>query len=193
MTRLEKNHERCFVKAPVTGVITLSWILEGSYAVHNTEAFRIQSDEKIIEVRINEDDFYGVREDVPAKVRFYSYGHRMFEGKVTKILPEADAATQEYTVNLEVDMGGEPLYAGMSGEASIVLGVAPKATVIPRRALLGDQVFVVKGNRVESRKIQAGFRGLNKVQVLEGLQPGEQVVVENLDVVRDSGRVRVRK
>ncbi|MBT4223206.1 MAG: efflux RND transporter periplasmic adaptor subunit [Opitutae bacterium] len=193
LTRLETNHSRCFVKAPVTGVVTFSWILKGSYAVHNTEAFRIQSDEKIVEVRINEDDFYGVKEEVPAKVRFYSYGHRIFSGKVSKILPEADPSTQEYTVNLDVDMGGEPLYAGMSGEASIVLGVAPESTVIPRRALMGNRVFIVKDGRVEQREVQVGFRGLNKLQILEGLQPGDKVVVENLDMVRSGGRVRIKK
>ena len=193
VARLEKNLARCTVKAPVTGVVTYSPLLKGSFAVHNMEAFRMQSDEKKLEVRINEDDFHGVREDVPAKVRFYSYGHRIFEGRVSQILPEADAATQEYLVHLDVDMGGEPLYAGMSGEASLVLGVAQEATVIPRRALLGNKVFVVMAGRVEVREVQSGFRGLNKVQILSGLAPGEAVVVENLDLVTAGGRVRVAK
>ncbi len=193
LARLEKNFQRCNVTAPVTGVVTYSPLLAGSLAVHNMEVFRVQSDEMKLEVRINEDDFHGVRVDVPAKVRFYSYGNRIFHGRVTKILPEADAATQEYLVHLEVDMGGEALYAGMSGEASLVLGSAPDAIVIPRRALLGNKVFVVSAGRVKAREVQIGFLGLNKVQIISGLEPGEHVVVENLDMVRTGGRVRVTK
>jgi HlyD family secretion protein len=81
----------------------------------------------------------------------------------------------------------------MSGEASIVLGVARDATVIPRRALMGNHVFIVQDGHVERREVQVGFRGLNKLQILEGLQPGDKVVVENLDMVRSGGRVRIKK
>ena len=143
-------------------------------------------------VRINEDDFFGLHKDLPAKVRFYSYGSQLFHGKVSQILPEADPSSQEYTIHLELETGGKTLLAGMSGEASIILGEAPDSTVVPRRALLGGHVFVVKGNQVERRTVRVGFSGLNKVQILEGLQPREKVVVENLDLVRDGGLVRVK-
>ena len=75
----------------------------------------------------------------------------------------------------------------------MVLGSAPDAIVIPRRALLGNKVFVVSAGRVKAREVQIGFLGLNKVQIISGLEPGEHVVVENLDMVRTGGRVRVTK
>jgi len=193
LARLEKNLERSLLEAPVSGTITHVRLLKGSYALHNTEAFRIQADAKIIEVKISEDDYPGIRKDLQAKVRLYSYGNQIFHGKVTQILPTADAATQEYTIYLSLDMQGKPLISGMSGEASIILGEAPNATVIPRRALVGSRIYLVQEDQVVIREVQVGFRGLNKVQILEGIEPGESVIVENQDILQEGMRVRIRK
>jgi hypothetical protein len=52
---------------------------------------------------------------------------------------------------------------------------------IPVSALVGGakqaKVFVVKGNKVEQRAIQTGIVTENKVQVLQGLDTGEMVVI----------------
>ena len=193
LARLQKNFERSELHAPVTGTITHAWLLKGSYALHNTEAFRIQADAKVIEVKISEDDYPGIQKDLQARVRLYSYGNQIFHGKVTQILPTADAATQEYTIYLDLDMQGKALISGMSGEASIILGEAPNATVIPRRALVGDRIYLVQNDKVVIRKVQVGFRGLNKVQILDGIQPGESVIVENQDILQEGMRIRVHK
>ena len=191
LARLETNKLRSTLTAPVAGTITHAWLLKGSYALHNTEAFRIQADGKVIEVKISEDDYPGIRKDLPARVRLYSYGNQIFQGKVTQILPTADPATQEYTIYLELDMQGQPLISGMSGEASIILGEAEGATVIPRRALSGNHVFVVEDGIVHKKAVTTGFRGLNKAQILEGLEPGQKVVLENQGILKDGMKVRV--
>lgn len=191
LARLEKNKERSTLKAPVAGTITHAWLLKGSYALHNTEAFRIQADGKVIEVKISEDDYPGIKNDLPARVRLYSYGNQIFHGKVTQILPTADPATQEYTIYLDIDMQGQPLISGMSGEASIILGEAEGATVIPRLALSGNHVFIVEDGSVRKQPVTTGFRGLNKAQILDGLQPGQKVVLENHGILRDGMKVRV--
>jgi RND family efflux transporter MFP subunit len=191
LARLGKNKERSDLKAPVAGTITHAWLLKGSYALHNTEAFRIQADDKVIEVKISEDDYPGIRKDLPARARLYSYGDQIFEGKVTQILPTADPDTQEYTIFLELDMQGKSLISGMGGEASIILGEAEGATVVPRRALAVDSVWVVENGTARKQPVKVGYRGLNKVQILEGLQPGQKVVLENQGILQEGMRVRV--
>ena len=193
LAKLEKTLERSSLHAPVKGTVTHAWLLNGSYTLHNTEAFRIQSDAKVIEVKISEDDYPGIQKDLQARVRLYSYGNQIFHGKVLQVMPTADAATQEYTIHLELDMQGKPLISGMSGEASIIIGEAPEVTVIPRRALVGDFVYLVQNHQIVLRKVVTGFRGLNKVQIVEGLQPGDTVVVEDQEILREGMRVKVRK
>ena len=190
---METNKLRSTLKAPVAATITHSWLLQGSYALHNTEAFRIQADGKVIEVKISEDDYPGIRKDLPARVRLYSYGNQIFHGKVTQILPTADPATQEYTIYLDLDMQGQPLISGMSGEASIILGEAEGATVIPRRALSGDAVFVVENGIVRKQAVTTGFSGLIKAQILDGLKTRPKSRPENHGILKDGMKVRVRE
>ena len=193
LAKLQKTLERSSLFSPVKGVITQVFLLKGSYALHNSEAFRIQSDAMVIEVKISEDDYPGIQKGLSARVRLYSYGNQIFLGKVIQVLPTADPSTQEYTIYLELDMQGNPLISGMSGEASIIINETSGATVIPRRALVGDYVYVVQNGQISLRRVVTGFRGLNKVQILDGLQPGDSVVVEDHAILKEGMRVRIRQ
>ena len=192
LAKLQKTLERSSLHSPVSGMITQAWLLKGSYVLHNAEAFRIQSADKVIEAKISEEDFPGIQKGLKVQARLYSYGNQIFHGEVIQVLPTADPKTQEYTINLQLDMVDKPLISGMSGEASIIIGEAPDATVIPRRALVSDLVYLVDNDRVVLRKVVTGYRGLNKVQIVEGLEPGDAVIVEDQSLLKPGMRVRVR-
>jgi hypothetical protein len=81
------------------------------------------------------------------------------------------------------------LVPGITGEVNIVVAARDKAVVIPRRALLGRNVFVVKDGRVEVRTVEVGFTSLNSVEIVRGVEEGEQVIVEDLDRFRSGDRV----
>ena len=61
-----------------------------------------------------------------------------------------------------------------------------------RRSLQGKTVLVVKDGRVSQRTIDLGFTSLNVVEVLRGVEPGESVIVEELERFRDGDRVAIR-
>jgi RND family efflux transporter MFP subunit len=191
LAKLEKTLERSSLHSPVSGTVTQASFLKGSYALHNSEAFRIQSVDKVIEAKISEEDFSGIQKGLKVQARLYSYGNQIFHGKVIQVLPTADPNTQEYTINLQLDMQDKPLISGMSGEASIIIGEATDAIVIPRRALVGDFIYLLENDRIVLRKVVTGYRGLNKVQIVEGLELGESVIVEDQSILKPGMRVRV--
>ena len=88
-----------------------------------------------------------------------------------------------------------PIYAheDVLGEASIVIGERDGQAIIPRRALRGNEVFVIEAGRVVTRKVQVGFLGLNEAEILNGLRDGERVIVENLDQFQAGDRVRTKE
>jgi multidrug efflux system membrane fusion protein len=68
------------------------------------------------------------------------------------------------------------------------------ATTVPvaavRQGPNGDQVFVINPDRTVSlRLVQRGQSTVDKVQIVKGLQPGERVVTEGADRLRDGSRV----
>lgn len=144
-----------------------------------------------VEGKISEENFAGVQVGQKAQVRFLGYGDQQYDAVVAKILPTADPATQRYIVHLDVAIEPAKLVPGITGELTIVVGERDAEAIIPRRALFGNHVYVVENGRVQLRNVQTGYVSLTSVEVLEGLNTGDRVIVDDLDRFRDGDRVRV--
>lgn len=189
---LEEELKKMTLNAPVDGQVLEILAYPGDVVGARAVVARLLSEERVIEASLSEENFAGVEVGQAATVRFLSYGSRLFPAEVSKVLPAADPETQRYTIHLDVEMPEELMVPGITGEVSIVLAEREGALVIPRRALVGREVFVVRNGRARSREVRTGFVSLNNVEILEGLEEGDVVAVENLDRLRDGDRVRVR-
>jgi multidrug efflux pump subunit AcrA (membrane-fusion protein) len=146
----------------------------------------------VVEVQVGEESIGKVKKDQRATVRVISFGDAAtFSGKVEKILPAASAQTQRYTVFLEVDIDPARLTPGTTGEALINIDERENALQIPRKALIGTNAFVVRNGVVDIRDVQVGFISLNQAEILSGLEEGEHVIVEELDLFSSGQRVRI--
>ena len=103
--------------------------------------------------------------------------------------------TRAVTLKAEVDNKEGLLKPGMSLE--IALEAPPRQVLmIDEEALLQEGsrrfVFVVKENdTVEQRSIETGIRQEGKVEVVGGLNTGEQIVIEGVQKIRPDSRVTV--
>jgi RND family efflux transporter MFP subunit len=183
--------EKMTVRSPDDGVVSEVFARAGHLIGGEAPIATLISASRIVEAKISEESFAGVRVGQRASLRFLGYGDERFDGKVSKVLPTADPATQRYVVHLDVAIALERLVPGLTGEVAIVVGERPDALIFPRRALFGGKVYVVRDGRVEIRPVKTGFMSLNEVEVVDGLKEGETVLVEGLDLVRPGERVRL--
>ena len=92
---------------------------------------------------------------------------------------------------LDVAVDPARLVPFSTGQVNITVGEHPDVPLIPRRAVFeGENVYVVKGGRVERRVIKLGYASLNTVEVAAGLAVGEQVISENVRQFYDGEHVR---
>jgi RND family efflux transporter MFP subunit len=102
-------------------------------------------------------------------------------GHVSMISNKADASGKFLTEISLSNNSKDPLKAGILADVHFTTDVLQTGLSIPDKALLSGataaKVFVVKGDHVEQKSIKTGITSAGKVQVLEGLQAGEQVVV----------------
>jgi RND family efflux transporter MFP subunit len=191
MIEMEAQLARMTVRAPMDGRVEGALTWKGALIGAGQPVARIFSNDRVVAVKISEENFGRVRVGQLAKLRLLTYGNDSYEATVSKLLPTADDA-QRFTVFLDVKVDPELLKPGSTGEATITIEQRENAQVIPRRALINnDQVLVVKDGRVERRNVQVGFVALNVVEVLGGLQDGEHVIVEDQEQFRPGSRVRV--
>jgi membrane fusion protein, multidrug efflux system len=125
---------------------------------------------------------------------------RTFTGKVMFINPELDEASRSARVVAEVVNRDGALKGGMFAKGRIVVENRDGVLQVPREALLNwslerktADVFVVKGDAVEKRPVTTGASTDGIIEVLSGVQAGEQVVTRGGFNIRAGDRVSVSK
>jgi RND family efflux transporter MFP subunit len=189
----EREKSKMTIVAAADGEVTTVEARVGDLIDRNSVIANIIAVGRTVEAKITEENFAGIKLGQKATVRFLTYGADQYNAVITKILPAADPTTQRYTVYLELTLPeGRVLRPGLTGEVSIITAERDNAVIIPRRALVGEYVYVVTGGQLELRKVAKGYDSLNQVEILTGVQEGEEVVVEQQDRFREGERVRTQ-
>lgn len=190
----QREKTKMTIVAPSDAVITAVLARVGGLIGPNSPIASLISITRTIEARLSEDNFASIRLNQRATVRFLTFGNDQYPATISKILPSADPTTQRYGVFLDVELPeGKEVMPGLTGEVSIIVAERPNAVTVPRRALIGDYVYVVaRGGRVEIRKVEKGYDSLNYVEILKGIEAGESVIVEQQDKFSSGERVRTK-
>ena len=123
----------------------------------------------------------------PARIRTEAFGDRVFQAEVREIAPigQRRQNVTYFEVEVEItDPDASLLRPRMSGDAEIVTEVVEDAVLIPETALLydGARIYVETVNNGDEstaarRDIEIGIIEDSVVQVLSGLEPGEEIRV----------------
>ena len=181
------------VRAPLAGTV-LDVVVEEGNAVSPVTAvtggtllMSIAGDETVhLKGLVDENEVARVAVGQPSRLRTEAFGDRVFEGRVRRIAPLGQRVQNVTYFEVEVeitDPEAKLLRPRMSADADIVTEVVERALVVPETALhyRGDQVFVRSpngaGGSVE-RPVRIGIVDGSRVQVLEGLSAGDDVVLQ---------------
>lgn len=184
------------IKSSINGIVNKKFIEPGSVVASGTELFELVNVSKLkLKVLVSENQIATLKLGTPIKVKASVYPDKEFDGKITFIAPVADA-TLNFPVEIEINNNADnELKAGMYGTATFTPTAAQQTPlrIIPRNAFVGsvnsNQVFVVKDSIAKLTKITAGRVFGNKVEVLQGLNDGEIVVVSGQINLTDGTKV----
>ena len=183
--------EKMTITAQFDGVVSAVLVHPGALINANTSLATLITINRVVEAKISQENFAGIALGQNAIVRFLGHEEDIYDAKIVKIMPTAEADTQRYIVHLDVNVKGrkELLVPGLTGEASIVVGERDAEAIVPRRAVFGNGIYVVEDGRVKRRKVELGYVSLNIVEVIKGLKAGELVIVDDIDKYREGDRV----
>ena len=139
-----------------------------------------------LEGLVDENEVARVALGQPARIRTEAFSERTFEGVVSGIaqMGQRVQSVTYFEVEIEIiDPDSARLRPRMSGDAEIVTEVVEDAIVIPETALRyrGETIYVDRvvresEARIEARDVRIGIVDGTRVQILEGLEPGDEVV-----------------
>jgi HlyD family secretion protein len=144
-------------------------------------------DQVFVRGKVDEADIGAVQLGQTARIRVETFKDRVFSGRVTKISPmgaEKDNVTS-FEVRVSIDNPGKALKANMTANAEIVLEEHADSLLIPEAAVSYDARkqpsvdVIAAGSRTGRRRapVKLGVGNGTKIQVLDGLKQGDQVIL----------------
>jgi membrane fusion protein (multidrug efflux system) len=189
--------ERTQIVAPVRGILNKQLVEEGEYVQPGTPVAEVvEIDPVKVVVSMPERNVAFFRVGGRAKVLVDApNGEGPLEGTITYIDKLADPQTR--TTALEITVGNEAgvLRSGQIVRAQLTRQIVDDAIMIPLAAVIpmedGYAVYIEKDGLAKREMVTLGLIQADSVQVLEGLAPGQRLIVQGHRFVAPGQKVKV--
>jgi membrane fusion protein (multidrug efflux system) len=194
LAQLEYSYTR--IRAPISGVVVQRHIRQGNTISVNDPVFQVtELDPLIAYIHIPEREFRRLEPGQPAELRLDAIPGQRFQAKVQRISPVVDPVTGTFKVTMEVPDQDGRLKPGMFGRFNIVWDARHDVLLAPRVAIvdddISDSVFVIVDGKAERRTVRTGYARDAQVEILDGLEGHEEIVVIGQAGLRDGAQVEV--
>jgi multidrug efflux pump subunit AcrA (membrane-fusion protein) len=193
------NYAHSPVKAPVSGTITAVNVVTGSMVSQQYSVAKVSKMETL-QVVMNVPERYvsKIKNNQTASLRFDAYPGEVFPASITEVSPVLDQNSRTMTVKLALAKTDSRIKAGMFARVKLITDTKTNIVKIPASAVVtrfGESyVFVViDGETPKARKqnVTVGIRVDDKVEILTGVNPGQEVIVRGQTLLEDGSLINV--
>lgn len=186
------------IRAPFDGVITRRWIKQGQLLAANAAVFDMANFAELrAELRVPERDAVAIAAGQTVGFTVDALGNRHFEAKVDRVAPIVDRESGTVKVTVKVDNRDHSLRPGLFTRMDIAFLHLANAVLVPKAAVLGNRgaevSYVIVDGKAHRQPIRTGYDSGAKIQVLEGLDAGAEVVVTGHAALNEGALVEVLK
>jgi RND family efflux transporter MFP subunit len=148
-----------------------------------------------IKVNISEKEMKRVRIGQETRITVDAYPGKTFYGKVSNIHPAADPMSRTFKIDIAVPNEDMALKAGTYARVKLCVVVHKSVLLVLEKGVLERQggflLFVADGDVARMREVKQGLRSEGVVEIVEGVQEGEKVIIEGNYGLKDGGKVAV--
>lgn len=211
LTESRENLNNTEIRSPAYGVVLSRDISEGDVASTGQVAFEIANLIGYqVRVHLPHEEWKNVRIGQPVNFRVSNESEVSSKGRVTQISPQLDPTTGLGEVVISLTENAQSVSQGVLVEASINIETRNNTVVIPRSSLIENvqtliepesntiqlernySAFVIKDDTLAvQNELRLGIEQGDRIEVLEGIEPGDEVVVTGHNDLTDSSKVRV--
>ena len=186
------------ITAPFSGVIGYTGLTEDIFISDNI--FIITLDDNSIiysDIKIPESYAPFIKKGLPVEAKVSSYGNKIFKGKIDFISSRINADTRSLLSRISINNEDLELLSGSLLEITVKFKLR-NALSVPDTSIMmeGEKSYVYKvsdeniANKIE---VSIGLRSDGKIEILSGLNEGDQIVAEGLKKVIPRGKIKPLK
>lgn len=169
------------MSAPFSGVVTERLSEPGNFAAKNTHLLTvIDPTSLVVDLKLSEQVFTHLQQGDRVDIQLDALGSQSFVGKITRIYPEVDPLTRRGQIEIQPDPIPEGALPGQLARVSLSARLQERI-MIPFSALRYDQgeyVYLMNAQQqIEKREVITGVRVADRIEVLNGLEADDQVVI----------------
>ncbi len=189
--------DKTVIRAPFAGTVGLRLVSPGAYVKPGDDIANLENIGSMkLDFRVPETYLARLGVGQTLTVRVDAYPDQGFEGTIYAIDPALDPETRTVLLRARLPNKGNKLRPGLFARVSLILERRENALVAPEQAIvpLGQKIFVyrVVDGKAVMTPVRLGLRRPGQVEILEGLNAGDQVVTDGQLKIRDGAAVTVQ-
>lgn len=150
-----------------------------------------------LDVNFPESAIAFIQMNQPVFITHYTLPEDTLRGVISEMSPAISIETRTFKGKILVDNKELKLRPGMFVKADVVVDRADSVIIIPKDVVLSSRnrkyVYIVEKNTAIVRNIKTGLEDEDNIQVTEGLNANDNLVVRGFETLRENSRVKVLK
>ncbi len=197
LAALAKQRDDMVIRAPRDGMIGYRQVEVGAFIQPGQKILSIVDNSSIyVDCQVSEQDVAFLKLGTTAQLQLEALGNS-YTGHIIYISPALDAQNRAFTVRLQLNQPGAAIKSGMFVRSRLEVMQKAQILFVNKEAVMEKNgqfsVYVLDGqNKVVQRKITIGVRNDREVEIINGVQEGESVIISNLSRLKPGMEVTVR-
>ena len=188
------------INSTINGVVFERLVKLGQKVDPSTQLFSLFNPKSlVINIFVPEGDYFGKVaskvKSISAVIGSESLPGKEFSGRIKRVSPVVDPSTNTIKITLTYQDPAKILRPGMYVRVRLITDTRENAVLIPKTAILFDNnqqyTFIVKNGKAVRVNLKEGFSDAQYVESLEGIAPGDQIVVVGQNGLKTGSKVRV--
>ncbi|RKX87624.1 MAG: efflux RND transporter periplasmic adaptor subunit [Spirochaetes bacterium] len=190
------------VKASISGTVTQVPVQIGSVVAPNFPIAKISKmDELEVILYVAERFISKMRIGLPAVIKTDAFPGEIFRGSISELSPVVDNISRTMKIKLKLEDPKSLLKAGMFAVVKLITEEKEDIVKIPAEALIKrfgeNYVFVIKEDPssdrqlAEKREVISGLRIDNQLEIIKGLDGGEEIVIRGQTLLDNNSPIKV--
>tara|TARA_A100001234_G_scaffold217554_1_gene225141 strand:- start:26 stop:817 length:792 start_codon:yes stop_codon:yes gene_type:complete len=183
------------ILAPFDGVLGYTGLTEDIFVSDNIFIITLDDNSTIYsDIKVPESYAPFIKKGLPVEAKVSSYKNKIFTGEIDFISSRINADTRSLLSRVKINNNNLDLLSGSLLEITVKFNLRNSLSVPDTSIMMEGEksyIYIVSDENIANKvEVEIGLRGDGKVEIISGINEGDQIVAEGLKKVRPRGKIK---